>query len=92
MLADKTGYFLTLGKGYSDPGFCFMQQPETFEKLTFDETFGDRAVDPDKHQIKVTLTSGYDFVDVGTNTMLEILNRFVTDETYYGYVHSDWQK
>lgn len=92
MLADKQGYYLTLGKGYSDPDFCFMQQSESFEKVTFEETFGDRSADPDKQQIKILLATGNDFVDVGANAMLEILNRFASDETYYSYVHSDWQK
>lgn len=92
VLADKQGYFLVLGKGYSDDDFCFMNQPENFEKMTLRETFGDRAADPDKKQIKILLAGGNDFIDVGRNAMFEILDRFATDETYYNYIHSAWQK
>lgn len=92
MLRDGKGYYLILGKGYSDSGFCFMQQEENFADMSFHETFGNRAASEDKQQIKQLLAPVSDFVEVGTEALLEIAHRFVVDETYYNYIHKEWHK
>lgn len=46
----------------------------------------------EKQQIKQLLAPVSDFVEVGSEALLEIDNRFVADETYYNYIHKEWHK
>lgn len=70
-----------------------MQQPENFETDTmFGGMFGDPEVNSDKKTIKLLLVPTSDFVELGKQLLLEVLNRFATDETYYGFIHDEWKK
>lgn len=58
----------------------------------FGGMFGDPEVNSDKKTIKLLLVPTSDFVELGKQILLEALNRFATDETYYGFIHDEWKK
>lgn len=91
-LASRKGYFLHTGEGFTSSNFAFMSDKNAFPEKSFEFSFGIEEINSKKHQIKHLIGSSEDFVLIGRNLLLSILQKFEDSEEKYEYINKIWKK